>query len=99
TGGGVNLSRAAMLGNTPNPVSSTTRISFVMPAGAKSAELRVFDASGRQVRSFHDGFKPGLNEIVWDATNEHGTSVSAGMYFYRLNVDKLQFTRKMVVVH
>ena len=98
TGGGVNLSRAALLGNTPNPVSSTTRISFVMPAGAKGAELRVFDASGRQVRSFRDGFKPGLNEVVWDATNEHGTSVSAGMYFYRLNVDKMQFTRKMVVV-
>jgi len=98
SGGGVNLSQAMLLGNTPNPVGATTRIAFVLPAGSKSAELRVFDASGRQVRSFHEGFKPGLNEVVWDATNERGNPVSAGMYFYRLNVDKLQFTRKMVVV-
>ena len=99
-GGGLTATpaQAMLLGNTPNPVGASTRISFMLPANAKGVTLRVFDASGRVVRSFGGGFSPGLNEVVWDARNDHGTAVSAGMYFYRLDVNRQQFTRKLVVV-
>jgi hypothetical protein len=92
-------SQAMLLGNSPNPVMSFTRIAFVLPAGGSQAvSLRVVDASGRLVRSFNQSFAPGRNEVVWDGTDMQGGLVPAGMYFYRLNVGKLNFTRKMVFV-
>jgi DNA-binding beta-propeller fold protein YncE len=91
-------SRPILIGNTPNPVRVDTRISFVLPAGGERAVLEVLDPAGRRVRLLGSGFSPGLNEVVWNGTNDRGTSVAAGIYFYRLRMDRLDFTRKMVVV-
>jgi DNA-binding beta-propeller fold protein YncE len=91
-------SRPILLGNTPNPVHDDTRISFVLPAGGERAVLEVLDASGRRVRLLGNAFSPGLNDMVWNGTNDRGTTVPAGLYFYRLRMDRLDFTRKMVVV-
>jgi DNA-binding beta-propeller fold protein YncE len=89
-------SRPILLGNSPNPVRVETRISFVLPSG--DALLEVLDAAGRRVRLLGNAFSPGLNEVVWNGTNDHGSRVPAGVYFYRLRQDRLDFTRKLVVV-
>jgi hypothetical protein len=91
-------SRPILVGNSPNPVAVSTRISFVLPAGGEDAVLEVLDASGRRVRLLGSEFTPGLNEVVWNGTNERGASVPAGVYFYRLRLDRQDFTRKMMVV-
>jgi DNA-binding beta-propeller fold protein YncE len=91
-------SRPVLLGNTPNPVHVDTRISFVLPAGGERAVLEVLDASGRRVRLLGSAFSPGLNDVVWNGANDRGTSVPAGLYFYRLRMDRQDFTRKLVVV-
>jgi hypothetical protein len=101
SGSGVALlpSRPVLLGNTPNPVQASTRIAFVLPASSEGqVSLRLFDAVGRRVRSFERGFAPGLNEVVWDGTDDRGQSVRAGVYFYRLEVGAMRFTRRMVRV-
>jgi len=87
-----------LLGNWPNPAGASTRISFVLPQARARATLGVFDASGRRVRSFAQGFSPGLNEIVWDGTDDRGAGVRSGLYFYRLDVGDQSFTRRMVMV-
>jgi DNA-binding beta-propeller fold protein YncE len=91
-------SRAIMLGNWPNPIQHSTRITFLLPAGAEGTSLQVFDAMGRQVRSFDRAFQPGLNEVVWDGTNERGRAVPAGVYFSRLQVSGRALTLRMVMV-
>jgi FlgD Ig-like domain/NHL repeat len=92
-------SRPVLLGNTPNPFRPATRIAFLLPAGAdRDARLRVFDAQGRVVRTFDRAFTPGRNEVVWDGTNDAGLHVSAGVYFYRLDVAADALTQKMVLV-
>ncbi len=91
-------SRPVLVGNTPNPVQLSTRITFLLPAGGDRATLEVLDASGRRVRLLGNAFSPGLNEVVWNATNDRGMGVPAGVYFYRLQLDRQDFTRKMVVV-
>lgn len=91
-------SRPILVGNTPNPVSLSTRITFVLPAGGENAVLEVLDASGRRVRGLGSSFSPGLNEVDWNGTNDRGTRVPAGVYFYRLRLDRMDFSRKMVVV-
>jgi hypothetical protein len=90
--------RAALLGNAPNPGTPATRITFVLPATAKRVALAIFDAAGRRVRSFERDFAPGLNEVVWDGTDDRGHAVGAGVYLYRLDVDEAQFTRRMTLV-
>jgi hypothetical protein len=89
--------RAMLLGNSPNPVKPFTRILFALPDGS-GARLRIFDASGRTVRVFDHGFTAGLNQVTWDGTDTRGAPVGAGVYFYRLDVGALSFSRKMVVV-
>jgi NHL repeat/FlgD Ig-like domain len=98
-GSSMSASGPMLFESAPNPFKPSTRISFVLPnSNSGNVSLRVFDAMGRTVRTFHPQFSPGLNEIVWDGTDDAGAGVSAGLYFYRLNVGDKQFTRKMVRV-
>ena len=88
-----------LLGNTPNPFAPSTRIAFMLPAGDhRDARLRVFDPLGRVVRHLDRAFVPGRNEVVWDGTDDHGTRVPTGVYFYRLDVAAEALTHKMVLV-
>lgn len=97
-GGAVAPSRPVLLGNTPNPGTPSTSISFLLPVGTERASLRVFDAQGRRVRTFDSNFAPGLNQVTWDGTDDHGHAVHAGIYLYRLDVGELSFTRRMALV-
>lgn len=92
-------SRPVLLGNTPNPFAPTTRISFLLPSGDhRDARLRVFDPLGRVVRHLDRAFVPGRNDVVWDGTDDQGTRVPAGVYFYRLDVAAEALTHKLVLV-
>ncbi len=92
-------SRAALLGNWPNPVRPTTRIAFVLPGDATGkARFGIYDAMGRQVRRYEQAFRAGLNEVHWDGTGDDGKGVRSGLYFYRLDVDGLSLSRRMALV-
>ena len=80
-------------------MTASTRIAFVLPAvGSESVTLRLFDASGRRLRTFDNAFSPGLNEVVWDGTDDRGHPVGAGVYFYRLELAGQRFTRSIALV-
>lgn len=92
-------SEVMLLGNTPNPAPRATRIAFLLPAGqADEASLSLFDAAGRRVRTFSKQFNPGMNDVLWDGSDDEGKPVRAGVYFYRLDVGRVSFTRRMVLV-
>ncbi|MFH1068135.1 MAG: choice-of-anchor D domain-containing protein [Candidatus Glassbacteria bacterium] len=103
SGAPVSLPKAYSLGqNVPNPFNPTTAISYAVPdlaAGAR-VSLRVFDIGGRLVRVLAEGFRaPGEYTVYWDGTNERGTPVASGVYFYRMiSGDGQVFTRKMVLL-
>ena len=40
----------------------------------------------------------GYKSIKWDATNNFGESVSAGMYFYKVDFGELKQVRKMLYI-
>lgn len=98
-GGGAPVTgHAVLIGNTPNPATPFTRISFVVPASGAPSALTVFDAGGRRVRGLGEAFGPGLHEVSWDGTDDRGHSVKAGVYFYRLEAGGARFTRRLVLV-
>jgi hypothetical protein len=84
--------------NYPNPLSSGTSIRFVLPV-TTSADLSVYDVSGRLVRNLHQGeIAAGMHQSYWDGTDSRGHYVSSGIYFYRLTAGDQRVTKRMTLV-
>lgn len=65
--------------NYPNPFTTTTTISFVVPVDG-FVSLKVYDIIGKEVAILHEGeLKLGTYSIPWDAS-----SYCSGVYFYRI---------------
>jgi len=90
---------AALEGNFPNPFNPVTLISFSLPERA-TVSLRVYDASGRLVRSlFESEFKTaGRHTVPWDGRDDRGKRAASGVYFYRLEVGGRSETKRMVLL-
>jgi YVTN family beta-propeller protein len=84
--------------NRPNPFNPETVIPYDAGPGGRVA-LRVFDVSGRLVRTLVNTIEPpGSYRAPWDGRNDHGRAVASGRYFYRLIVGKITRTRAMTLV-
>lgn len=78
--------------NFPNPFNPTTTIQFSIPKSARTI-LTVYDILGRTVSTVIDQeMNTGRHSIQWNSS-----SVSSGIYFYRLTSGSFVETRKMVV--
>jgi hypothetical protein len=85
--------------NVPNPFNPTTTIQYDVPDGGGAVTLRVYDVSGRLVRTLVDGRQtPGSKSVVWNGTNDGGQGVASGIYFYRMTAPGFSSTRKMVLL-
>jgi len=77
----------------PNPVGKLTEIQYALPV-PRNVNLSVYNAAGQLVKVLDSGAKaPGYHSARWD-----GSSVPAGVYFYRLSAGEFRQTRSMVVV-
>ena len=74
----------ALWNPVPNPAVARAEIPFEL-AAAGDVRLAVYDVSGRMVRGLLAGPRSrGLQTAIWDARDERGRSVPAGVYFIRL---------------
>ncbi len=84
--------------NYPNPFNPETTISFDMPKTAP-ATLAVYNVKGQLVKTLFDGNATfGKNNIVWNGTDNSGSKVSSGIYFYRLSTNGKVENRKMMLM-
>jgi hypothetical protein len=82
----------------PNPMVSSSRLEFAMPL-AGHARLALFDLQGRQVRSLVDAnVDAGQHSVSWDARDDDGARVGAGLYWARLEVDGRTLFRRLTVL-
>jgi trimeric autotransporter adhesin len=82
----------------PNPSRGPTQIVFSLTREAQ-VRLRVFDVSGRLVRSVIDQrMLPGRHQEVWDGRDRTGPAVQAGIYFVSLEVDGHSFAARRLAV-
>jgi hypothetical protein len=85
--------------NQPNPFNPSTSISFALPKECSNLSLTVFDVRGKTVKCLAAGRREAGNYTVfWNGEDESGSSVSSGVYFYRLVADSFNETRKMVLL-
>jgi len=79
--------------NFPNPVRSATTITYTLPEKAK-VSLTVYNVLGQEVVTLVNGPRqPGTHEVTLDAS-----TLSSGVYFYRLKAGSRTRSRKMSVV-
>jgi hypothetical protein len=89
----------ALSQNFPNPFNPTTTIHYNVKAGGGQVSLRVFDVSGRVVRTLVDGRQSeGSKSVTWNGTNDRGQRVASGIYFYRMIAPDFSQTKKMVLL-
>jgi len=77
----------------PNPCRTRTAISLQLPANSP-AELAVFDASGRCVRTFTVSRTP---YTAWDGRNDAGQALPSGAYFVRLDAGDRHASARIVL--
>jgi len=80
----------------PNPFRNTTNLSFNMPRDGR-AVVRIYDVSGRLVRTVDDSYREaGPHQVLWNGSNGSGDAVANGVYFVRLEAAGDSKTRKVV---
>jgi hypothetical protein len=82
-----------LLPSRPNPFREETVIGWILP-DATTAQLTVFDLTGKVIFVHSDQFSAGYHELTLDASMFGG----AGTYFYRLETDDFSATRRMVLL-
>ena len=84
--------------NYPNPFNPTTKISYDLP-DASVVSLSIYDLMGREIRTLINSEQSaGFKIIQWNATDNLGKSVPAGMYIYTIQAGEFRQTRKMVLL-
>jgi M6 family metalloprotease-like protein len=90
--------RYELMPNYPNPFNPSTTIRYRI-ASREHVELAVYDVGGTLVRTLVNESRPGGSySLEWDGRDDRGTSVSSGVYFYRLIAGKFSDARKMTFV-
>jgi len=86
--------------NRPNPFQSATQIDVGVaghpPNG--SWRVRIYDLSGRLVRTLLDGAPWRSTTVAWDGTTNGGARAASGVYYYRLESSHLQATRRLILL-
>jgi hypothetical protein len=84
--------------NYPNPFNPVTNFRFTL---AKSAHVRIeiYNIVGQRVRTLVDEeMRPGVYLADWDGKDDKGSSVSSGVYFYRMTAGDFSDMKKMLLV-
>jgi hypothetical protein len=84
--------------NYPNPFNPTTTLRFDLPE-VSDITLTIYNMLGQKVRTFdYQNTSAGYHSVTWDATNDLGQQVGAGVYLYQLQAKDFVKTRKMVLL-
>jgi hypothetical protein len=89
--------------NYPNPFDPETWIPYQL-ATARDITIRIYDASGRIVRTLFIGHQAAGYYLsrgeaaYWDGKNELGEQVASGVYIYELATPTFKQTRRLVIL-
>jgi Leucine-rich repeat (LRR) protein len=81
----------------PNPFNPVTTLRYDLPED-ELVNITIYDMMGRQVKTLINGSQTaGYKSIQWNATNNLGELVSAGMYIYMIQAGEFIQTKKMIL--
>ena len=84
--------------NYPNPFNLTTNIEYSLDKPGR-VTLNIYNNLGQKVKTLVKERKvAGFHTVQWDGTDLKGRKVGTGIYFYKVEVDGRQFTKKMILI-
>ncbi|MBT3589781.1 MAG: T9SS type A sorting domain-containing protein [Candidatus Marinimicrobia bacterium] len=84
--------------NYPNPFNPVTTFRYNLPEDS-FVNITVYDMLGNVVSNLiNQKETSGYKSVQWNATNDVGSPVSAGMYLYRIQAGEFTQTKKMVLL-
>ena len=84
--------------NYPNPFNPVTNISYNLPEES-FVNITIYDLLGNVVNNLlNTNQSSGYKTIQWNATNNEGQPVSAGLYLYSIDTGEVEETKKMVLL-
>ncbi len=83
--------------NYPNPFNLTTTIHYNLHKST-NVKIKIFNETGQEIVELYSGFQnSGNHTIRWNGTNSNGLSVSSGIYFSQLSVNRVSQVQKLVL--
>ncbi|HIA85876.1 MAG TPA: T9SS type A sorting domain-containing protein [Candidatus Marinimicrobia bacterium] len=84
--------------NYPNPFNPITTLRYDLPEQSH-VTIVIYDMLGRTVKQLINTTQDaGFKSVIWNATNDYGKPVSAGVYLYQIQAGEFVQTRKMVLL-
>ena len=88
----------ALQQNYPNPFNPSTQIQYALPTDA-NVTIAIYDLVGRQIRTLvNEQVNAGFHSTLWNATNDMGSPVSAGVYIYTITANDFRDVKKMILL-
>ena len=82
----------------PNPFNPIATLRYDLPENSL-VNITIYDMLGREVKTLVNQTQDaGYKSVIWDATNDYGKPVSAGMYLYQIQAGEYISTKKMVLL-
>lgn len=84
--------------NYPNPFNPLTEIKYALPRD-EYVQITIYNLMGKEVQSLiREDKVAGTHSIQWNATNNEGKQVSAGVYLYKIQAGDFSETKKMILL-
>ena len=82
--------------NYPNPFNPTTTLQYNLP-NDEFVNITIYDMLGNVINNLvHGNQNSGYKSVLWNATNNQGQPVSAGVYLYSIETGDFRQTKKMI---
>ena len=84
--------------NYPNPFNPITSLHYDLPEDSY-VSITIYDMMGNVINNLvNTNQSSGFKSVQWNATNNQGQPVSAGVYLYSVEVGEFRQTKKMVLL-
>lgn len=76
--------------NYPNPFNPGTTITYTLPKKS-SVEITIYDLQGQKIKSYTYNAQPaGFQRVIWDGTTDQGSTLSSGVFIYRVRAISME---------
>ncbi|MEJ2635409.1 MAG: T9SS type A sorting domain-containing protein [Calditrichia bacterium] len=101
---GINDKPAAMINsfsleqNYPNPFNPATHIRYNLPV-TTTLTVEVYNILGKKVATLFEGKQnAGAHTLIWNGTDNAGSRVASGVYFYKMSSPEFTQIKKMMLL-
>ena len=83
----------------PNPSRGRVTATFALPHATQNADVAIFDATGRRVKTLiHGPLAAGPQTVTWTGHDDAGRATLSGIFFMRIQADEHAAVKKVLMV-